>query len=180
MERNVLIISSSPRKDGNSEILCSEFARGASEKGHKVETVFLNEHDINYCSGCGNCAINKGQCLQEDDMVEIKEKMIQADIIVFATPIYFYTMTGQLKTFIDRNCAFYSKLKNKKFYIILTSADEVKSQLDRVLNELDGYIKCLENPTVKGVVYGVGTYSVGDVLNTSAMEEAYSMGAEIE
>lgn len=99
--KNITIISSSPRKQGNSDILCDEFIRGAKVVGNKTEKIYLKDKKINYCTGCGYC-YNTHKCSQNDDMSEVLNSLINADIIVFASPIYFYTICGQLKTMIDR------------------------------------------------------------------------------
>ena len=113
--KQVLIISASPRKNGNSEILCDRFANGALESGCKVEKVFLASKNIGYCRGCGVCN-STHQCVQRDDMGEILDKMVSADVIVLATPVYFYSMDGQMKTFIDRTVPRYTEIRNKGFY----------------------------------------------------------------
>ena len=99
--KKILIISSSPRRNGNSDTLCNEFMNGALESGNSVTKIFLKDKKINYCTGCGFCYENS-KCSQKDDMTEILDQMIAADIIVFGSPIYFYTICGQLKTMIDR------------------------------------------------------------------------------
>lgn len=174
--KNVLIISSSPRKNGNSDLLCDEFTKGAKDSGHQVEKLFLKDYHINYCSGCGYCVGNKGNCSQKDDMEQIKDKMIAADVIVFATPIYFYTMAGQMKTFIDRLCYYYTMLSDKEFYYIMTAAAGSKNAMDRTITEFGGLMACLENSQEKGVVYGTGVWEKGEVKETAAMQEAYEMG----
>lgn len=104
MAKNVLILSSSLRKGGNSDLLCDEFVKGVRESGHNAEKIFLKDKSINYCTGCGYCFERTGNCSQKDDMADIRDKMLSADVIVFATPVYFYTMAGQMKTLIDRCC----------------------------------------------------------------------------
>ncbi|BBB92552.1 MAG TPA: flavodoxin family protein [Methylomusa anaerophila] len=92
MSKTVLILSSSPRRGGNSDLLCDQFMLGAKEAGNKAEKIFLRDKKINYCVGCEACQGNVGNCVQQDDMTEILEKMITADVVVMATPVYFYTM----------------------------------------------------------------------------------------
>jgi len=179
MSKNVLILSSSPRKNGNSDILCDEFAKGAAESGNKVEKIFLKDKKINYCTGCGACTERAGRCSQQDDMTEIREKMIKADVIVFATPIYFYTMSGQMKTFIDRCCFFYTELHDKDFYYIMTAADNDKRAMERALAEFKGFVVCLENIKEKGCIYGTGVWKKAEVLETNAMKQAYEAGKQI-
>ena len=101
MSKKVLIVSSSPRKNGNSETLADAFANGAREAGHSVETVRLREKQIGFCKGCLAC-LKLGHCVIQDDAVEIAAKMHGADVLVFATPVYYYSVCGQLKTMLDR------------------------------------------------------------------------------
>ena len=97
MNKNVLIISSSPRKGGNSETLAAAFAEGAREAGNQVETVYLREKQVGFCKGCLAC-LKLGHCVIQDDAVEIAAKMHDANVLVFATPVYYYCVSGQLKT----------------------------------------------------------------------------------
>ncbi|MDD2972570.1 MAG: flavodoxin family protein [Lachnospiraceae bacterium] len=179
MSKKVIIVSSSPRKGGNSDLLCDSFAKGAIETGNEVEKIYVKDMNFNYCCGCGFCVGNKGQCSQKDDMDVVKEKLIAADTIVFATPVYFYTMSGQLKKFIDRLCYFYTQLSNKEFYFIMTAADGERTAMDRVLTEFDGLLTCLDNPIIKGAVYGTGVWEKGTVKDKPVMQEAYEMGKNL-
>jgi len=115
MNKNVLVLSSSPRRGGNSDLLCDQFVLGAKESGHQVEKIFLKDKKVSYCTGCGACLNGKKSCPQKDDMAEILNKMIAADVIVMATPVYFYTMCGQMKTVIDRTCSRYTEINDKEF-----------------------------------------------------------------
>ena len=126
MNKKVLIVSSSPRKHGNSDLLCDEFARGAKDAGNEVEKVFLADKSINYCRGCGICN-STHKCVQKDDMAELNDKMVKADVIALASPVYFYTVDAQLKAFIDRCVPRYTEMSDKDFYYILTAADSDKS-----------------------------------------------------
>ena len=101
MNKKVLIISSSPRKGGNSETLAAAFAEGAREAGNQVETVYLRKKQVGFCKGCLAC-LKLGHCVIQDDAVEIAAKMHDADVLVFATPVYYYSVSGQLKTMLDR------------------------------------------------------------------------------
>ena len=109
--KNILIISASPRRNGNSDLLCREFERGALEAGNKVEYVNLCDHKFSYCLGCYACA-KLGKCFQNDGYNELFEKVLKADVLVMATPVYFYSMDGQLKVFIDRTVQRYTEIKS--------------------------------------------------------------------
>lgn len=178
MSKKVLIISASPRVGGNSDILCDQFSKGAEDSGHMTEKILLTEKKINYCIGCDACA-EKGACVWKDDMTEILEKLVVADVIVLATPVYFYCMNAQMKTFIDRCVPRYTEVKNKELYFIATAAEGDKSALEGTLHGLRGYLQCLPGAKEKGVVYGIGAWAKGDIIGTPAMNDAYEMGKNI-
>ena len=180
MTKKVLILSSSPRRGGNSDTLCNEFMRGAIESGNEAEKVFLRDKTIHYCTGCSTCSLHGKPCPQKDDAAEIIEKMVAADVIVMATPVYFYTMSAQMKTLIDRCCGLYTEMKNKEFYFIVTAAEDDRKLMERTVDTFQGFLDCLENPTIKGVVYGTGVWHVGEIIDKPALREAYEMGKEIE
>ncbi len=178
MTKNVLIISSSPRKNGNSDLLCDEFMKGATETGHNVEKIRLSDYKINFCQACYVCK-TKGVCFQKDDMNKILEKIEKADTIVLATPVYFYCMSAQLKTMIDRTVVKYP-LQNKNFYYIITSTDDEKKNVEKVIDALRGFaIDCTENSKECGVIYGIGASAKGDIKNQPAFKEAYEMGKKV-
>jgi multimeric flavodoxin WrbA len=178
MSKRVLILSSSPRKEGNSNALCDRFREGAIEANHQVEKVVLAEKKINYCTGCYGCRGN-GKCVQKDDMAHILDSMMAADVIVLATPVYFYTMCAQMKTVIDRTFARYTKITNKDFYFIVTAADGMKAALERTIEGFRAFTSCLPEAKEKGIVYGTGAWEVGDILGSPAMDQAYKMGKRL-
>ena len=113
-------------------------------------------------------------------MALLLDKMVNADVIVLATPVYFYTMDGQLKTFIDRTVPRYTEISNKEFYYILTSADTDKSMLSKTVDSIRGFtIDCLDNAMEKGIIYGVGAWNIGEINNTPAYNQAYNMGKSL-
>ncbi len=177
--KNVLILSASPRKHGNSDVLCDRFAEGAKESGNHVEKVFLASQRINYCRGCGVCN-STHQCVQKDDMEEILDKMVKADVIVLATPVYFYSMNAQMKTLIDRTVPRYSEIANKEFYFIMSAADTEIESLDRTLEAFRGFTEdCLDNAKEAGIIYGVGAWNIGEIQSTPAYNEAYETGKAV-
>lgn len=177
--KKVLILSASPRRHGNSDLLCDRFAEGAMTSGHDVEKIFLADKAIGYCRGCGVCNTTH-KCIQKDDMAGILDKMVNADVIVLATPVYFYTMDGQMKTLIDRTVPRYTEIADKDFYFILTAADTDKASLNRAMEAFRGFTQdCLTGAKEAGIVYGVGAWQVGEIKTTSAYEEAYQMGKKI-
>ncbi len=179
MNKKILVISSSPRRGGNSDLLCDRFISGSQEAGHQAEKIFLKDKKINYCIGCGNCIVAGKRCSQKDDMAEILDKMISSDVIVMATPVYFYTMSGQLKTFIDRTCARYTEINNKEFYFIVTAANSSHKAMERTLEGIRGFTYCLNGAKEKGIIYGTGVLKTGEIKGSKAMDQAYETGKAI-
>lgn len=177
--KNVLILAGSPRKNGNSAALCREFARGARESGHQTETVFLRDKNIGYCMACYYCKKSGGICAIKDDMAEILDKMNAADVIVMASPVYFYSVDAQMKALIDRTVAQWLTIKNKAFYYIMTAAEDSDTVMDCTLECFRGLAKCLEGSVERGVIYGKGVYAAGEINGKPVMQEAYDMGRSV-
>jgi multimeric flavodoxin WrbA len=178
MSKKIVVLLASARKDGNSDILCGEFIKGAEEAGHEVKKIYLTDMNINYCLGCGVCR-GKGGCVYKDDMSGILEKIFICNVLVLATPVYFYSMNAQMKTFIDRTFARYSEMKNKEIYIIVTGGADEEHYLDTAVEGLRGFIGCLPGVKEKGVIYGINAGEAGTIKNTPAIQEAYKMGKTI-
>lgn len=176
MSKKILILSSTPRKGGNSDVLCDQFALGTQEVGHTVEKIFLKDKKINYCTGCGTCYNVGKPCPQKDDMAQVLDKMLKADVIVMATPVYFYSMSAQLKTLIDRCCSRYTEISNKEFYFILTAAESNVALMQPTIDGFRAFTSCLNNPIEKGVIYGVGAWQLGEINNTNTFYQAFEMG----
>ena len=179
MNKNVLVISASPRKGGNSDTLCDEFIRGAQESGNHAEKIFLASKNIKYCIGCGVCNTTQ-KCVQKDDMAEILDKMVEADVIVLATPVYFYTMDAQMKTLIDRTVPRYTEIQNKDFYFIVAAADTERKMMERTSEGFRGFTQdCLTGAREKGIIYGTGAWQAGEIKGTPAVKQAYEMGRNV-
>ena len=179
MSKHVLVISASPRKGGNSDSLCDEFIRGVQESGNQAEKIFLASRKIGYCIGCGVCNTTH-KCVQKDEMAEILDKMVDADVIVLATPVYFYTMDAQMKTLIDRTVPRYEEIRNKDFYFIVAAADTQVSMMERTIEGFRGFTQdCLPGAHEKGIIYGTGAWQAGDIGSSPAMKQAYDMGKQI-
>lgn len=177
MSKKVLILSGSPRANGNSDLLCDQFMLGAKEAGHQVEKIRVAEKNIAYCKACYAC--KTGSCVLKDDMAEVLQKMIDADVLVMASPVYFYSIDAQLKAVIDRSLARWTEVKNKEFYYIMTAADEGRASMDTTLACFRGFADCVKGAKEMGVIYGTGVYQKGEVKETPAMEEAYEMGKRV-
>lgn len=176
MPKNILILSGSPRKGGNSDLLCDEFARGAQEAGSTVEKVFVRAEKISPCNACYYCRDHNGECVIKDSMSDILDKMQAADVIVMASPVYFYSIDAQLKAVIDRSLARWTNIPNKEFYYIMTAAEESDTVMSCTLECMRGFAACLQGSQEKGVLEAKGVYDAGDVRTTRYMEEAYKMG----
>ncbi len=173
---NILIITSSPRKNGNSETLAAEFAKGATEARNKVETVYLREKQINFCRGCMAC-FKLGHCVIKDDAVEIATKMYDADVLVFASPVYYYSVSGQLKTMFDRaNPLYGTDYAFKDVYFLSTAAEDEDYTNEGAVKTVQGWIDCFERAELKGVVFAGGVNDIGDIKDHSALQKAYEMG----
>lgn len=179
MSKNVLIISSSPRKGGNSETLTASFAKGAGEVGHKVETIYLREKNYSFCKGCLAC-LKLGHCVIDDDAVEIAARMHDADVLVFATPVYYYSVSGQLKTMLDRaNPLFDSDYAFTKAYLLAAAAEDGEETVEGTVKAVQGWVDCFERCELAGTVFAGGVNGVGDIAGHPALEEAYQMGKEV-
>ena len=162
----VLAISASPRK-GNSDTLCDEFVKGALEVGADVEKIRLGDYKIGYCKGCLACLTTQ-KCVQQDDAKAVIDKMAAADVICLA---------AQLKTLLDRTCAYVGKLANKQFVLLLTAEDRDKDAFDEILTAFNGYFRCLEGATTLAVVRGYGVLRPNEIKDRpQAMEHAYQAG----
>lgn len=179
MSKKVLILSGSPRKGGNSDLLCDEFMRGAQENGNAVEKIRITEKNVAPCKACYYCRKSGGQCVMKDDMGEILQKMIDADVLVLASPVYFYSIDAQLKAVIDRTVARWLEVKDKEFYYIATCADTEKESCESTLACFRGYADCVEGAKEMGVIYGTGAYERGEIRDTPAFRQAYEMGKDV-
>ena len=174
----ILIISGSHRKGGNTELLAEAFAKGAAAH-HHVEIVSVRDYKVNPCLGCDACFKTNGVCAQKDDMTILYEKMSQADMLVIASPVYFYGISAQLKAVIDR---FHNPIRDtfhiKKMALLLVGAATLPELFDAILAE---YNLCLNffNIEDAGKVLVRGVKDKGDINNTNALNEAYKLGYSI-
>ncbi|WP_125143429.1 flavodoxin family protein [Clostridium transplantifaecale] len=180
MAKKILVISTSPRLGGNSETLADEFMRGAKEAGHETEKVCLYDKTIEFCKGCLACQKTE-TCILHDDAAVIVERMRQADVVVFATPVYFYEMSGQMKTLLDRtNPLFPGEYSFRDVYLLAASADEAESSMDGAVKGLEGWISCFELSRLAGVVRGTGADKKGDIKGLpEVLATAYEMGKNV-
>lgn len=180
MAKKVLVISTSLRGNSNSEILAKECERGAKDAGHEVEFVSLRGKEIRFCIGCMTCQ-KTGCCVLKDDVAEIMAKVKESEVIIFATPIYYYEMCGQMKTLLDRlNPLYESDYKFRDIYMLATAADDDAHAIDKAYNGLQGWVDCFEKAELKGYVFGKGIAEPGDAKNhTETLLDAYNLGKSL-
>lgn len=177
--KNVLIVSCSPRKNSNSEALALAFAEGARAAGHEADFVSLRGRTVNFCRGCFVCQETQ-RCVIRDDADEICQKALKADVLVFATPIYYYEMSGQLKTLLDRlNPLFPSDYAFTDVYLMTAAAEEEPTVPQRAISGLEGWIECFERARLAGTVFMGGVTEAGENPAHPALEKARRMGQEI-
>ena len=179
MNKSIIVINSTNRKNGNSEVLVNEFINGAKENNN-VEVINLRELNFGFCIGCLACQ-NTGKCVLNDDISKVIDKVKNADILVFATPIYYYAMSGQLKTFLDRmNPLYIADYKFKEAYLFTACADEEDSAMNVAISEVKGWISCFDDVEFKEALCATVTTNVGDIKNRiQILNKAFEIGKNI-
>ena len=176
MGKQVLVISSSLRPNSNSELLSRQFAQGARDAGHQVEFISLRGKKLQFCSGCMACLTAPG-CVIRDDANAIVEKMGGAEVICFATPVYYYEMSGQMKTLLDRANPLYSAdYAFRDIYLLCAAAEEGEHTADGTVTGLQGWIDCFEKARLAGTVFAGGVTAPGEIQGHPAVRKAYDMG----
>ena len=179
MNKKVLILSSSPRKGGNSETLAAAFAKGAQEAGNQVEIIYLREKKYGFCKGCLAC-LKLGHCVIDDDAVEIAAKMHDADVLTFATPIYYYSVSGQLKTMLDRaNPLYDTDYAFTKAYLLATAAEDEPETAEGTIKAVQGWVDCFPRCQFVETVFAGGVNAVGKIAGHPTLERAYQIGKNL-
>lgn len=174
--KKVVIISSSMRK-GNSDTLCDEFEKGVRFAGNEVTRINLREKNIGYCRACCDC-YEIGSCKLRDDMNTLYTSVQEADVLVFATPIYFGGISGQLKTFLDRLYPIYQTLKATSAYVIATCYQDSKPFIDQSIYDIKRFLEDCGNIPLSGIIYGENT---DDLFDTTQEQHtsAFQMGKKV-
>ena len=176
---NVLIISSSLRNGSNSELLAHEFAKGAKDTWNEVEEISLKGKRIGFCTGCLLCQKTKKCCIA-DDSVDIVRKMHDADVIAFASPVYYYGISGQLKTLLDRaNPLYGTDYRFKDIYLILTAAENEANTPDKAISCLQGWVDCFERARIAKVIFAGGVNERNEANGHPSMKNAYETGNQV-
>ena len=178
--KKVLIISTSLRTNSNSDILARECEKGARDAGLDTEYISLKGKDIKYCIGCLSCQ-KTGKCVLKDDVTDIMAKAKEAEVIVYATPIYYYEMCGQMKTLLDRFNPLYSGDYNfRDIYLIATAADDGDATFDKAYSGLQGWVDCFDKARLKGKVVAGGVDEAGSVNDfVDIKNKAYELGKNL-
>jgi Multimeric flavodoxin WrbA len=177
--KKVLVISTSLRGDSNSDLLADEFIQGAEAAGNETEKISLTDKNIAFCRGCLACQ-ELGRCVIDDDAIWIAEKMEEADVIVYATPIYYYEMSGQMKTLIDRcNSLFPKDYRFRDIYLLTASAVNDESAADGARNGLEGWIACFPKAHLAGKVHAGGVEAPGEAAGHPALKKVFEMGKNV-
>ncbi len=177
--KKVIVVTASPRTGGNSHILAQAFTKGAQEAGNEVQTVAIRDLGLQFCTGCLYCQSHP-KCVLSDGMNALYDAFQNADVLVFATPIYYYAVSGQLKTFLDRLNPLYPRTNRfTDVYLLATAADDAPEAMDGAVKDIQGWIDCFEGVTLRGVLRGMGVTDKGEINNTPFPQQAYEMGKNV-
>lgn len=175
----IAVLEGSPNKNGSSNLLAAEFIRGAEEAGHSVQVIDAAHADIHPCTGCIHCGY-EGPCMQKDDMNRIRKIILNVDMLVFVTPLYYYGMSAQLKTLIDRFCAFNSSIQGKRMKSALLAA--AWNDDNWTFEALEVHYKTLVrylNLTDMGMILGVGCGTPAMTKRSEFPKLSYELGRKL-
>ena len=174
-QMKILVITGSPRKNGNSNTLADNFIKGAQEAGHNVvrfDSAFKNVHP---CIACNKCGMN-GKCVFKDDFEFIRDNIVDADAVIFATPMYYFGISAQIKAVIDRFYAINGQIHTpKKSALIMTYADTSSKEAQPIISHYETLLNYL-GWSDSGKVIASGVWTEGDVNNTEYPKQAYELG----
>ena len=177
--KKVIVISTSLRHGSNSDLLADKFVEGAQAAGHEVEKISLVGKDIQFCKGCLACQ-QLGRCVINDDVNGIMDKVLKADVVAWATPIYYYEMSGQMKTLIDRMNAMYPlDYQFRDVYLMTTAAEDEEQVPKRAEAGLTGWIDCYPKSRLAGTLFCGGVNGARDIEGNPKLQEAYELGNNI-
>ena len=177
--KKVLVISTSLRGMSNSHELAKAFAQGAVEAGNEVDLITLHNKEIKFCIGCLKCQ-ETGKCVISDDVPEVMSKLHDADVVCFATPVYYYEMSGLMKTLLDRfNPLFGGDYRFTDVYLMTSAAEDMPGVPERAISGLGGWIECFERARYAGGVFAGGVTAPGEIKGHPALAEARLMGKHV-
>lgn len=174
--KKIIVLSTSLRKGSNSESLADKFAEGAAAAGHAVEKISLAGKEIQFCKGCLACQ-KLGRCVIKDDVNAIMARVVEADTVVWATPIYYYEMAGQMKTLIDRMNAMYAQdYRFRDVYFLSTAAEDSPEVPERAVAGLTGWLDCYPKTRLAGTLFCGGVNDPNEIQGNACLQKAYEMG----
>ncbi len=177
--KKVIVISTSLRHGSNSDLLANQFVLGAKEAGNDVEKISLVGKNIQFCKGCLACQ-KLGRCVIGDDVNSIMEKVLRAEVVVWATPIYYYEMSGQMKTLIDRMNAMYEQdYSFRDVYLLTTAAEDDEQTPKRAETGLTGWIDCYPKSRLAGTLFCGGVNDAREIEGNPKLQEAFELGKSV-
>ena len=177
--KKVIVISTSLRVGSNSDMLADKVIEGAQAAGNEVEKITLSGKSIGFCKGCLACQ-KLGKCVIDDDANAIMQKVLEADVVCWATPIYYYEMSGQMKVLIDRMNAMYSlDYKFRDVYMLTTAAEDEPEVPKRAEAGLTGWIDCYPKSRLAGTLFCGGVDAPRTIRGSVKLQEAYQLGKNI-
>ena len=177
--KKVIVISTSLRPGSNSDMLADQFIEGARIAGNEVEKIALADKNIQFCKGCLACQ-KLGRCVISDDVNDIMAKVLEADVVCWATPIYYYEMSGQMKTLIDRMNAMYPKdYRFRDVYLLSTATENAEHVPQRAFAGLTGWIDCYPKSRLASTLFCGGVTMPRDIAGNAKLQEAYEMGKQV-
>ena len=177
--KRVIVISTSLRHGSNSDLLADRFVEGALAAGNDVEKISLTGKDIQFCKGCLACQ-KLGRCVINDDVNDMMAKVLEADVIAWATPIYYYEMSGQMKTLIDRMNAMYPlDYKFRDVYLLTTAAEDEEDTPRRAEAGLKGWIACYPKSRLAGTLFCGGVNAPKEIKGNNKLQEAFELGKNV-
>lgn len=177
--KKIIVISTSLRHGSNSDMLADQFVEGAKAAGNKVEKISLADKNIQFCKGCLACQ-KLGRCVINDDVNAIMAKVMESEVVVWATPIYYYEMSGQMKTLIDRMNAMYEQdYQFRDVYLLTTAAEDEEQTPKRAETGLFGWIDCYPKCHLAGMLFCGGVNNAREIEGNPKLKEAYDMGNRI-
>lgn len=179
MPKHVLVISTSLRPQSQSELLADHFIAGVQDAGHDVRKISLKNKTLLFCEGMHRCFSN-GECIKQDDMEEIRNRMAEADVLVFATPVYFSEMCGQLATLLDRTKPLLAKPYAFRDVYLLAASAGTEETIDGTMRAIENWIRAFPRARLAGSMYAAGLAGDEPELSSPSLKQAYDMGWRLQ
>ena len=177
--KKVIVISTSLRRGSNSDMLADKFVEGAKAAGNEVEKISLVGKNIQFCKGCFGCQ-KLGRCVINDDVNDIMAKVLKAEVICWATPIYYYEMSGQMKTLIDRMNGMYEQdYKFRDVYMLSTAAEDEADTSTRAEAGMKGWVDCYPKSRMAGTLFCGGVNEAREIVGNSKLPKAFELGENV-